>query len=139
MKRALIVTAMIAASVSLSACAETTVFGPNPFNTTSALPPKPKVDPACAALSSRIQELRGDGIIDRVEAASKGKSKTVSVKRDSLSRMAELEKANADFQAKCSVMSPGASQAARASGAASQAKVAADARTAAAAVRSVSD
>jgi hypothetical protein len=72
--------------------------------TTSALPPKPPVDPACPVLAAQIDEIRKDGVVERTEAAAKGKGKTVNVKRESLGKIAELEKLNAAFQAKCSTL-----------------------------------
>jgi hypothetical protein len=71
----------------------------------------PKVDPACVALASQIETLRKDGVTGRIEKASVGKTRTVSVRRDSLAKIAELEKANAEFQSKCSTISPIAAQA----------------------------
>ncbi len=65
-----------------------------------------KVDPACYSLSQRIDLLRQDGVTERIEKASVGKSATVSVKRDSLAKAAELDKANAEFQARCSTLGP---------------------------------
>ena len=62
-----------------------------------------QADPACVALTARIDALRKDGVVERVEKASTGKSKTVSVKRESLAKVAELDKANAEFQAKCAM------------------------------------
>lgn len=62
-----------------------------------------KVDPACATLASQIDTLKADGIADRVEKASTGKTANVQVKRASLAKQAELNKANAEFQARCSV------------------------------------
>ena len=90
--------------------------------TTSAVDPKlapvataSKVDPACVSLMSQIDGLRKEGVSERVEkAASKGKTATVAVKRTSLAKMAELDKANAEFQAKCSTISPSAGQSAAA-------------------------
>lgn len=70
-------------------------------STTVAQPITPRQDPACAALASRIDQLRADGVTDRVEKASTGKSTTVQVKRTSLAQMAELDKANAEFTTKC--------------------------------------
>jgi hypothetical protein len=61
----------------------------------------PKVDPACIALTARIDALRKEGFVERVEKASAGKSASVTVKRESLAKMTELDKANAEFQAKC--------------------------------------
>lgn len=65
-----------------------------------------KADPACAALMTRIDSLRKDGVAERLEKASAGKTSTVKVKRESLAQMAELDKANAEFQAKCSTVQP---------------------------------
>ncbi|MGQ0672096.1 MAG: hypothetical protein ACT4N2_04350 [Hyphomicrobium sp.] len=66
-----------------------------------------KVDPACVSLTAQIDTLRKDGLTERVEkVAATGKSKLVSVKRESLARIAELDKANAEFQAKCTTLTP---------------------------------
>lgn len=67
---------------------------------------KPAVDPACVTLVSKIDSLRKDGITDRVAKAGTGKSKTVSVYRTSLARMAELDRANADYQQRCGTLKP---------------------------------
>jgi hypothetical protein len=61
----------------------------------------PKVDPACVALTARIDALRKEGFVESVEKASAGKSASVTVKRESLAKMTELDRANAEFQAKC--------------------------------------
>lgn len=66
----------------------------------------PKIDPACYSLSQRIDMLRKEGVTDRLEKASVGKTSTVAVKRASLAQAAELDKANAEFQAKCSAFGP---------------------------------
>lgn len=94
---------LIAAALALSGCAADNPFGTGPA-TTQALPAKPKVDPACVALASRIDALRKEGAADRVAEVAKGKSATVTVKRASLAKVAELDKANAEFQAKCSTV-----------------------------------
>lgn len=64
----------------------------------------PKADPACVALAQRIEALRKDGVIDRAEKASVGKTTTVQVKRASLAQIADLDKANTEFQARCSTV-----------------------------------
>jgi uncharacterized protein YccT (UPF0319 family) len=64
------------------------------------------VDPACASLSARIDALRKEGAAERIEKASVGKTANVSVKRASLAQVAELDKANAEFQARCSTLGP---------------------------------
>jgi hypothetical protein len=66
----------------------------------------PKADPACVALNSRINTLRMEGVAQSVEKASEGKAKSVSIKRESLVKMTELDKANAEFQAKCALPLP---------------------------------
>jgi hypothetical protein len=65
-----------------------------------------KADPACVALNARINTLRQEGVAARVEKASEGKAKSVSIKRESLVKMTELDKANAEFQAKCALPLP---------------------------------
>jgi hypothetical protein len=65
-----------------------------------------KVDPACASLASQIDTLRKDAAVESLEKASAGKSSNVSVKRASLAKQAELNKANADFQTKCGPVLP---------------------------------
>lgn len=79
-------------------------IGTNAGGTTVAA--APKVDPACYSLSQRIDTLRKDGLTERLEKASAGKSQTVQIKRASLAQAAELDKANAEFQAKCSAFGP---------------------------------
>ena len=64
-----------------------------------------KVDPACATLASQIDVLRKDGVADRVEKVAAGKTATVKVKRESLGKMVELTKLDAEYQAKCSINS----------------------------------
>jgi predicted small lipoprotein YifL len=65
-------------------------FGPT---ATASIPNKPKVDPACQTLVSQIGALRQEGIADKVEKAAAKKYKMTA---------AELNKANAEFQGKCS-------------------------------------
>lgn len=71
--------------------------------TTSAVTPAaaPKPDPACVTLAAQIETLRKEGTIDRLQQAADGKSASVQVKRAALSKQAELNKANAEFQARC--------------------------------------
>lgn len=103
--RAFTLIGTICTALALGACANDTLIGGlSPQPTTAALPPKPAADPACATLAARIDALRKDGVVDRVEAAAKGKGSTVKVKRESLAQVAELEKANLEFQGKCSTV-----------------------------------
>jgi hypothetical protein len=73
-----------------------------------------KIDPQCYSLAQRIDMLRKEGVSERIEKASVGKSATVAVKRASLAQAAELDKANAEFQARCSTFGPRPVQAAAA-------------------------
>jgi hypothetical protein len=73
---------------------------------TTAQASAPQVDPACASLAARIDALRREGVTERIEKASVGKTPNVSVKRTSLAQAAELDKANAEFQARCSTLGP---------------------------------
>ena len=95
---------LLVGATALGACSGDGVLG---FNSdvptaTAAIPERPKTDPACAALATRIGELRKEGAVERVSKASQGKGETVSVKRASLAKVTELDKANTEFQAKCS-------------------------------------
>lgn len=91
-------------ALSIAGCANDSLFGNS--GETAALPAKPAIDPACAPLAAKIDDLRREGVADRVEQAATGKGATVSVKRESLAKVAELNKANAEFQQKCSAYSP---------------------------------
>lgn len=62
---------------------------------------QPKTDPACAALVARISALRQEGTPSRLEKVAAGKTRTANVKREALAKMAELDKANTEFQLKC--------------------------------------
>lgn len=103
--------------------------------TTSAVTPvaAPKVDPACVTLSAQIEQLRKEGTIDRLQQASQGKGESVQIKRTAIAKQAELNKANADYQAKCSTITPKPSSAAAPAPVAKEAAAAAGAATTAAA------
>jgi len=92
----------IAASIALVGCAGD---GTNVL-TTGTVPQQKKVaaavDPACLALQNRIALLRSEGTVGRVEKAASGKSKNVVVRRAALGKVAELNQANSEFQARCS-------------------------------------
>jgi hypothetical protein len=57
-----------------------------------------KVDPVCTALVGQIEELRRDGIAEKVEKAANKKYK---MNNADLVKADQLNKANGDFQAKC--------------------------------------
>ena len=74
----------------------------------------PKPDPACVSLTSQIDTLRKEGTVARLEAAASGKSASVPVLRTALKKQMELNKANADFQARCAKVPSGTPQTAQA-------------------------
>lgn len=91
----------VLAAMAVAGCAD----GSTGMMTTSALGPDAtaKADPACAGLTARIDALRKEGVVASVEKASASKSKTVSVNRETLAKVAELDRANAEFQTKCAL------------------------------------
>lgn len=75
-----------------------------------AMAEAPKADPACVTLAGQIEQLRKEGTIERLEKTAAGKTATVQVQRTAVAKQAELNKANADFQAKCSTVQARAGQ-----------------------------
>ena len=61
---------------------------------------------ACLDLANRIDTLRAEGTIDRLEKVAHAKTRSVSVKRGSLAKQVELNKANLEFQKKCATVLP---------------------------------
>lgn len=103
--------APVVAALALGACAGDSM--PNMFQTASVAPPSEqtataaatprvsRIDPACVTLAGQIETLRKDGSIERLEKVAAGKGDSVQVKRASVAKQAELNKANAEFQTKC--------------------------------------
>lgn len=88
-------------TIALAGCATENLFGGGNNLTTASVAEAPKVDPACVSLSAQIDQLRKDGVAAKVEKAAAKKYKLTpadAVKAD------QLNKANADFQAKCSTI-----------------------------------
>ena len=105
--------ALVLAGAMLAGCASE---GNEGFFTTGALgtqqtaaAPEPKVDPACIALTSRIDTLRKEGIAEKIEKASAKKYKMTQA---DLAKADLLNKANAEFQQRCSTVPPGPTTAA---------------------------
>lgn len=98
--------ALIAASgLVLAGCASESgggigsMFGPT---TTASIPEKPKVDPVCVTLTSQIEGLNKEGITEKIEKAAARKYKMT---RTDLNKVAQLNRANSEFQLKCAVTS----------------------------------
>ncbi len=102
----LAVTASLA--LMLGGCANdgSSTFGSNLFGasstTTASIPEKPRTDPACFSLTSQIDTLKKEGIAEKVEKAAAKKYKMTAA---DLSKAAQLNRANAEFQTKCSTLS----------------------------------
>jgi hypothetical protein len=62
-----------------------------------------KQDPACLTLAAQIEALNRDGTADKV---SKAAAKKYKLKTEDLAKADELNKANTEFQAKCSPYPP---------------------------------
>ncbi len=96
-----------AACMGLAGCASD---GSSILTTASVQPAKQPVvaavDPACLALQNRIDLLREEGTVAKVEKAASGKTKTVVIKRAALGKVAEFNQANAEFRQRCSKLPP---------------------------------
>lgn len=103
--------ALVLATLLLAGCASEGGGFSNPFTTgsvsNSETAPQasaaPRVDPQCVALVSRIETLRKDGIAEKIEKAAAKKYKMTAA---DAAKADQLNKANADFQARCSTITP---------------------------------
>lgn len=98
--------ALVVAGLALAGCSgegsDGLFTGSLAANTTQAAP-EPKVDPVCVSLVSRIEALRREGVGDKIEkAAAKRYKMTVA----DLGKADQLNKANAEFQLRCSTVTP---------------------------------
>jgi hypothetical protein len=115
--------AFVAAGLVLAGCSgESTdglFTGSLANNTQTASAPEPKVDPVCVSLVARIEGLRREGVGDKIEkAAAKRYKMTVA----DLGKADQLTKANAEFQLRCSTVTPSGTTAQTPSGPAPAAK-----------------
>jgi hypothetical protein len=94
--------ALLIGGMALAGCANDGLLGSSNFSTGS-VPETPKVDPACVMLTAQIDTLRKEGIADKVEKAAAKKYKMML---PDLVKADQLNKANADFQSKCSTITP---------------------------------
>lgn len=77
-------------------------------NQQTASAPEPKVDPVCVTLVSRIDTLRREGIADKIEKAA---AKRYKMTQADLGKADQLTKASAEFQLRCSTITPRANTA----------------------------
>lgn len=97
------------------------------FMETGSITPAPQpavktasIDPQCATLAQQIEQIKSEGTVGRLEKVAEGKSATAVVKRNALQQQAQLNKANAEYIAKCGVNAPKTAAAAPAVTAAAQ-------------------
>ena len=84
----------------LTGCAEN--GGILTTQSTAEPPQKVAFDPKCVTLMSEIEALRAEGTVAKVENAADGKTSTVVIKRAALAKVAELNRAQAQYQGLCS-------------------------------------
>ena len=94
--------ALVLAGVLLAGCA---MEGGDGIFTTGSLTGQAsadqKNDPVCITLASRIETLRKEGIQDKIEKAA---AKRYKMTQADLGKADQLNKANADFQTRCSTV-----------------------------------
>ena len=107
--------ALLLASLLLAGCA---ADGSNLFTTgalgtpqQTAASDEAKVDPVCVSLVTRIETLRKEGVTEKIEKAASTKYKLT---KSDLAKADQLTKANAEFQQRCSTMTPAQMAAAQA-------------------------
>jgi hypothetical protein len=104
-------TALMAAGLMLAGCSgEGTdgLFTGSLASNSQASPAEAKVDPVCVSLVSRIDTLRREGIGDKIEKAAAKRYKMTAA---DLGKADQLTKANAEFQMRCSTITPSATTA----------------------------
>lgn len=88
-----------AAACSLIACLLAGCAGSSDSNlATASIPAAPKIDPVCSQLAAQIGTLRSEGVAAKVEKAA---AKKYRMKPADLSKAAQLNKANEDYQSRC--------------------------------------
>jgi hypothetical protein len=98
-------TLMIIGSIALAGCSNSSDFfnmgGSGEVTTQSLAQTAQKVDPACGNLAVEIDTLRREGVADKVEKAAAKKYKMTAA---DLNKASQLNRANGEFQAKCSTL-----------------------------------
>jgi hypothetical protein len=97
--------ALVLAGVMLGGCA---MEGSDGLFTTGSLTGQQaaadqKAEAACVTLAARIESLRKDGIADKIEKAA---VKRYRMTQADLGKADQLNKANAEFQVRCSTVKP---------------------------------
>ena len=93
---------LLIGSIALAGCANSDIFGGASSVTTSSVSQQAqKMDPACPSLAAQIDNLRKEGVADKIEKASAKKYKMTPA---DIAKADQLNKANAEFQNKCSTL-----------------------------------
>ena len=105
--------ALLFAGLLLAGCSGETaegIFTGSLANNTAQNTPtaEAKVDPVCVSLVARIDQLRREGIGDKIEKAA---AKRYKMTQNDLGKADQLVKANAEFQLRCSTITPGVNNA----------------------------
>ena len=100
--------AIVLLSVMAAGCAQDGTLLTGDINTSSidqqaATQPTAKANPQCMTLASQIEALNKDGIPEKVAKAA---AKKYRLKHSDIAKADELNKANAEFQTKCSDYPP---------------------------------
>jgi hypothetical protein len=100
--------AIVLLSVAAAGCAQNGTLLTGDLDTASidqqaAAQPTAKANPLCLTLASQIEALNKDGIPEKVAKAA---AKKYRLKNSDLTKADELNKANAEFQTKCSDYPP---------------------------------
>ena len=98
-------TAAILVALMAAGCAQDGTLTTGGLNTSSIdqAGAQSKSDPTCLTLAAQIEALNRDGTIDKV---SKAAAKKYKLKTEDLAKADELNKANTEFQTKCSAYPP---------------------------------
>lgn len=92
-------TAAVMFMAALAGCAaDGTLSGDLATSSVNGQPQQAKADPTCAPLVAHIDELRREGIAEKIEKAANKKYKMTTA---DLVKADQLNKANNEFQAKC--------------------------------------
>ncbi len=99
--RSAVAFAIVPITLFAAGCAQDGTLASGGLSTSSINPQAAKTDPACMTLATQIETLRKDGVADKVAKAA---AKKYRMKTADLAKADELNKANAQFKAKCAPM-----------------------------------
>jgi hypothetical protein len=101
-------TVTLLAGLALAGCAGDGTDGLFTTGALSATQTADKADPACVTLAASIEGLRKEGVAEKIEKAAAKKYKMTAA---DLKKADQLTKTNAEFQTRCSTITPKATTA----------------------------